>query len=355
MTESSVTQTRNDFESAKKEYDFWTTGGNCQPGSTKWEEVVAKYSAARDAYDFALRQREQAEPEPQEVAVSTQSSKRVFVVHGRDLRLRDGAFAFLRTLGLEPLEWTKAIQLTGKASPYIGEILDAAFGYAQAVVVLLTPDDEARLRHDLVEPHDPQHEKELTGQARPNVLFEAGMAFASHADRTVLVQFGNLRPFSDIAGRHAVRMDNSAQKRHELAIKLRTAGCLIDQDGTDWQTAGDLSPPVTTTASQVPAQDRASSSHLKLDPQISMLAQFKRVVIAPVSRTTSQQEFTLDSVDELGVLIRLPGGTGVRLPCGDYVESWDDTSMKPKILLTRKYFQGYFPGHEHAKEYFLPR
>lgn len=98
---------------------------------------------------------------------STDKVRRVFVVHGRDEKLRSGVFTFLRSLGLEPLEWTKAIQLTSNASPYIGQILDAAFAHAQAVVVLLTPDDLAKLREDLLLRDDPIHERTLTGQAPP--------------------------------------------------------------------------------------------------------------------------------------------------------------------------------------------
>jgi len=189
---------------------------------------------------------------------SSEALKHIFVIHGRDERLREGMFIFLRALGLEPLEWTKAIQLTGKASPYIGEILEAAFRHARAVVVLLTPDDEARLRNDLIKPADPTHERSLTGQARPNVLFEAGMALASHPDRTVLVQFGFVRPFSDVTGRHLVAMDNTFQRRHELAVKLKTAGCPVDLDRKDWQTVGDLNPPVTILKQDHPVQSSLS-------------------------------------------------------------------------------------------------
>lgn len=71
--------------------------------------------------------------------------RKVFVVHGRDDRLRRDFFSFLRALNLQPLEWSEALRLTGKASPYIGEVLDSAFDNAQAVIVLLSPDDEVRL------------------------------------------------------------------------------------------------------------------------------------------------------------------------------------------------------------------
>ena len=166
--------------------------------------------------------------------------KKVFVVHGRDSANRAAMFAFLRTLALEPIEWSEAVQATGRPAPYIGEILDAAFSQAQAVVVLLTPDDEARLRPEFAQDDDPPHERDLSGQARPNVLFEAGMAMGRNSERTVLVEIGRLRPFSDIAGMHVVRFDGSTQRRQELAQRLEAAGCEVSRKGTDWHTAGDF-------------------------------------------------------------------------------------------------------------------
>jgi predicted nucleotide-binding protein len=171
-------------------------------------------------------------------------ARRVFVVHGRDERLRKGVFDFLRSIHLNPIEWSEAISLTGKASPYVGEVLDTAFRHAQAVLVVLSPDDQAKLRADLVDEHDPTYEKELSGQPRPNVLFEAAMAFASHPDNTALVQIGSVRPFSDVGGRHVIRMDGSVAKRKDLALRLEKAGCAIDLHGDDWLTAGDLIAPV---------------------------------------------------------------------------------------------------------------
>ena len=175
----------------------------------------------------------------QEVRPAT-DAREVFVVHGRNQAARDALFDFLRSLDLHPLEWSEAVSATGKASPYIGEILDAAFSSAHAVVVLFTPDDEARLRAPFRVENDPAHETELTGQARPNVLFEAGMAMGRDQDRTVLVGLGNLRPFSDVAGRHAIRLDNSSQRRQELAQRLQVAGCPVNLQGTDWHLAGDF-------------------------------------------------------------------------------------------------------------------
>lgn len=171
----------------------------------------------------------------------------VFVVHGRDGKARSSMFDFLRAVGVKPIEWTSAIAMTGKATPYVGEILDAAFSRARAVVVLLTPDDLVQLRPDLLLPADKPYERVLTGQARPNVLFEAGMAFATHPDRTVLVQVGNTREFSDVGGRHVVHLTNDFSRRQELAVKLQNAGCDVDTSGADWVTAGDFLDPQART------------------------------------------------------------------------------------------------------------
>jgi predicted nucleotide-binding protein len=167
----------------------------------------------------------------------------VFVVHGRNARARDAMFTFLRALGLQPIEFNEAVLATGRPNPFIAEVLDPAFSRAQTVVVLLTPDDEARLRDAFHENGDPVHETTLTPQARPNVLFEAGMAMARDENRTVLVELGTLRPFSDIGGRHVVRLNDSTQRRQELAQRLEAAGAAVNRSGTDWHTAGDFTPP----------------------------------------------------------------------------------------------------------------
>lgn len=181
------------------------------------------------------------------IAKSTKTIERsknprdVFVVHGRDLVMRDALYAFLRALDLRPLEWTELIKRTRKGTPYVGEVLDKAFSEAQAVVVLMTPDDEGCLLPSLRGSEEPSHERELTPQARLNVIFEAGIAMGYCPKRTVIVEIGQLRPFSDITGRHTVRMDNSPEKRLDLAQRLENAGCKTNRDGTEWLSVGDFS------------------------------------------------------------------------------------------------------------------
>lgn len=168
-------------------------------------------------------------------------ANRVMVVHGRNAKLREDLFSLLVALGVEPLEWSQAVALTGKAAPYVGEVLDAAFSAARAVVVLLSGDDVAYLREDLQDESDPPFEKLPTPQSRPNVLFEAGMALAVHPNRTVFLQVGDVRPFSDLGGRHTIRAAGQHWRR-DFADRLVVAGCDIDRSGDSWETMGEFFP-----------------------------------------------------------------------------------------------------------------
>jgi predicted nucleotide-binding protein len=148
-------------------------------------------------------------------------------------------FEFLRSIALFPLEWSTASALTGEASPMIEKILDTAFENAQAVLVLFTPDEVVTLRSEY---SNGDNDPDLTAaaQSRPNVFFEAGMAMGRDSQRTVLVELGTVRKFSDILGRHVLRIDNDHENRHDLALRLASAGCDIDITGHDWYTSGNF-------------------------------------------------------------------------------------------------------------------
>ena len=117
-----------------------------------------------------------AVPRPLKGTIQKVDPRKVFVVHGRNHRARMAMFEFIRALGLMPIEWDEAIRLTRTSSPFVGQVLDKAFEHAQAVIIAMTGDDEARLREQFWAEPEAEHEKTLTPQARPNVIFEAGMA-----------------------------------------------------------------------------------------------------------------------------------------------------------------------------------
>lgn len=157
----------------------------------------------------------------------------VAVVHGRDTEATKAIYAFLRSLDLRPREWEDLLGRAESATPHVGDLLNKLFENVQAVVVLFTPDDEARLHPDLQSPDEAQHETRFMGQARPNVLFEAGMAFGLYPHRTILVEAGDLRPISDLVGRHTVRPD-SQPAIQGFVNRLRAAGCAVNSGGSDW-------------------------------------------------------------------------------------------------------------------------
>lgn len=168
----------------------------------------------------------------------------VFVVHGRNEKLRDAMFDFLRAVGLNPREWpqlkAEAMKEIKQGSPYVGAIVDTAFKQAQGIVVLLSGDDLARLREEFLKDGDPDYERELTPQARPNVLFEGGMAMGICPEKTIWVQVGQVRAFSDTVGRHVIHLDNSTEKRHQLIQELKAIQCNVDDSGTRWMEVGNF-------------------------------------------------------------------------------------------------------------------
>ena len=168
-------------------------------------------------------------------------SRRVFVVYGRNLKARDAMFSLLRAVDLDPIEWNEAVSFTGEGSPFNGQVIEKAFSQARAVVVLITGDDLVRLGSRFQTATDAAYEKQLTPQARPNVLFEAGMAFGRHPERTILVTLGDSRPFSDVAGRNVIRISNKPEDRHALVGRLKNAGCPVKtKQRVDWLHAGDF-------------------------------------------------------------------------------------------------------------------
>ncbi|MXY42952.1 MAG: hypothetical protein F4Y50_02640, partial [Dehalococcoidia bacterium] len=250
---------------------------------------------------------EQVHPSEARPPVDT---REVFVVHGRNEKARKAIFEFLRSLDLRPLEWAEFIQQTGKGSPYVGEILDAAFARAHAIVVLFTPDDEVRLKEQFRVNSDPSHESEWTGQARPNVLFEAGMALAQNQDRTILIELGILRPVSDLAGRHTIRIDDTSEKRKALAQRLATAGCPINLDGDDWLTSGDF--------------DAALAESLQTSSQSVVIAGQQSTAVEFLQRLSEEAKQLLQEAarDSAGTIakVRTAGGMSIQTNGKEFVE-----------------------------------
>lgn len=174
-------------------------------------------------------------PQPGTPAVAADMKRSVFVVHGRDDQVRRRFYDFLRALNLWPLEWEPLVRSTGTASPFLLDVVEGGLMQAQAVLVLLTPDDVVHLHPSLHGPREHAFETAAAGQPRPNVMLELGMAQARCPERTVIVEIGQLRPIADLQGLNVIRFDGSTAALHKIVQRLKGAGCPIDDRGADWQ------------------------------------------------------------------------------------------------------------------------
>jgi predicted nucleotide-binding protein len=168
--------------------------------------------------------------------MSMPNPKSIAIVHGRNKAALDAITGFLHNLDLQPKKWERVIRDLGIASPHNFTVVEKLLDEVQAVVVLMTPDDEGYLRTPFRTAREPQYETRPTGQPRQNVLIEAGMSFALHPARTIIVEMGQLRSSSDFHGMNVVRIDQSdlTSSLNELAGRLETARCAVDRVGDDW-------------------------------------------------------------------------------------------------------------------------
>ncbi|WUH90417.1 nucleotide-binding protein [Streptomyces sp. NBC_00433] len=176
-------------------------------------------------------------PEPAPWPSTGRDPRAVFVAHGRDLSARKVVVDYLRALDLRPLEWESMVQDTGRAMPLVRDAIHVGLRRAQAVIVVFTPEDEVRVHRDL---RLPAEGDAVEMQARPNVLVELGMAISEHPDSTLIMEFGRLRPLTDLAGLNVIRVSESPDWPLKTAHRLRNAGCPVDLSGQDWMNPGQI-------------------------------------------------------------------------------------------------------------------
>lgn len=67
------------------------------------------------------------------------------------------------------------------------------------------------------------------------MLLEAGMALATHADRTLLVVIGDVQLPTNLSGRNAICLDGTTSGLIAMAARLEDAAkCPVTRRGTDW-------------------------------------------------------------------------------------------------------------------------
>lgn len=166
--------------------------------------------------------------------------KRVFVIHGRNAEARKQFGYFLNSLGLQADNFGDIRSRMG-GSASIAAIINQGMSEAQGVIALFTADEFSALTPQFRTNHDDEEQK-MRWQARPNVLFEAGMAFGRDPDRVAFVLLGHVKLFSDISGVHVLRPTND-KGGHRATLRDLLAGgmkCDVIQNNSGWMEAGDF-------------------------------------------------------------------------------------------------------------------
>lgn len=202
---------------------------------------IAQLRGANDIADILVQDefkprerssmRRQPEPSSKETAM-TADPKKVFIIHGRNIAAKNAVEHFVQSLGLESLEFDQVSADLG-GSAFVGDVVRAGLERAQGIIALFTPDEFSTLRPDHRGTRD-KAEDVQRWQARPNVVFEAGMAYGMDPKRTVLVTIGGeVSLFSDVGGVHVVRLTNTSG-RSTLRQKLIGMGCAVNERADAW-------------------------------------------------------------------------------------------------------------------------
>lgn len=209
------------------------------PAPSPWKDVVLSRLGSLDRHRWrhpaSSLQKNKQEPV---MSASLPDPSKVFVIHGRNTKAADEMSNFLRSLGLAPIVFNELRAKMG-GTPTIADIVTRGMEEAKAVIALFTGDEYSSLHPDFRNSRDKEPDIHRW-QARPNVLFEAGMAFGRDRNRVVFALLGDVELFTDVAGIHFLRPSNDPSgDRDTLHRLLKEIGCPIN-DSSAWMRTGDF-------------------------------------------------------------------------------------------------------------------
>jgi predicted nucleotide-binding protein len=184
-------------------------------------------------------------PTQAEKSGSDSNPSNVFICHGRNQQAVEELSRFLRYIGLQPTTFRDVAARMPNRSAV--EIVRRGMAEARAVLVLFTPDEKAQLDPKLHQRGEPSVEQSRC-QARPNVVFEAGVALAIDPEKTQLITMGAVELCSDLQGPQVVRLSNDKISRVDLRARLSHLGCPVSHHNLDFDKlnlAGDFEDCVT--------------------------------------------------------------------------------------------------------------
>ncbi len=146
---------------------------------------------------------------------SVPNKKQVFIIHGRDMNTVRDLQNFIRSLGFSIMTFQDLANRS--ANNFVANVVIDGIKTASAVIALFTPDELAAYYEGRT------LSREQSGrrwQARPNVIFEAGVAYGVAKRKTILLTAGaDVELFSDLSGVHFIRLD-SGSGREDLRKRL---------------------------------------------------------------------------------------------------------------------------------------
>jgi hypothetical protein len=156
-------------------------------GSEKTVPYRVERQLMSNGNDQVTSGRKQHSPAESTQSAISNSRRRVFVVHGHDMSTLARVESVIHRLGCHPVIFSR---IGDKGAKTNIEILEHTLPACDAVVALLTPDDEGRSIGA----------ERLRRRARQNVLVEAGYAIISKRHRSLIVTIGDVEIPSDFDG-----------------------------------------------------------------------------------------------------------------------------------------------------------
>lgn len=173
----------------------------------------------------------------------------LFLIHGRDIECISEVINLLSVAGIDVFTFDDIQSSLQSGAPFIGQVVDVGLDKCDATLALFTPDELASLQLSFRKNEDGPSDQ-LRWQARPNVIFEAGLALAKHPKTTLLVTVGSdVRLFSDVEGRLVRRLDDGEETKRELLGALTQLGAELDKHAIDRAVALE-SPAITRVVAQ---------------------------------------------------------------------------------------------------------
>jgi len=138
-------------------------------------------------------------------------SRKIFIVHGHDNELKQHVARILEKLDLKPI----ILHEKPNSGQTIIEKIERYADEVQFAIILMTPDDEGRVKGDV----------ELKTRARQNVVLEYGYFIGKYGRHRVVCLYKGVEELpSDMHGLIYIDKDNDSGWEYKLGKELKTAG-----------------------------------------------------------------------------------------------------------------------------------